>query len=109
MVISWILNTVSDEISTCMDFVNSAEEMWNELHDQFVSIDGHRVYQILKDLHALEQGDRSVELYYHKMKNLWDEYSALEPIVVCKCNCKCESHKLLEEKEEVTSVFNGSE
>lgn len=43
MVISWILNTVSDEISTCMDFVSSAQEVWNELHDQFASIDGHRV------------------------------------------------------------------
>ena len=33
MVISWILNTVSDEISNGMDFVTSAEEVWNELHD----------------------------------------------------------------------------
>lgn len=94
MVISWILNTVSDEISVGMDFVNSAQDMWIELHDQFASIDGHRVYQVLKDLHTLEQGDKSVEIYYHKMKNLWDEYSALEPSIVCKCNCTCESHKL---------------
>lgn len=42
-----------------MDFVNSAEDVWNELHDQFASIDGHRVYHVLKDLHAWEQGDRS--------------------------------------------------
>lgn len=96
MVISWILNTVSDEISTGMDFVSYAQEIWIELHDQFASIDGHRVYQVLKDLHALEQSEKSVEFYYHKMKNLWDEYSALEPTIVCKC----ESHKLQEEREQ---------
>lgn len=38
MVISWILNTVSDEINNGMNFVTSAQEMWNELHDQFSSV-----------------------------------------------------------------------
>lgn len=100
MVINWILNTVSDDISNGMDFVNSAKEVWNELTDQFSSINGHRVYQVLRDLHALEQGDKSVEVYYHKMKNLWDEYSALEPAIICKCNCKCDSHKLLDDRDQ---------
>lgn len=100
MVISWILNTVSDEISNGMDFVNTAQEVWDELNDQFSSINGHRVYQILKDLHALEQGDKSVEIYYHRMKNLWDEYTALEPLIPCKTGCKCESHKLQEDREQ---------
>lgn len=96
MVISWILNTVSDEISSGMDFVTSAKEMWEELHDQFSSINGHRVYQVLKDLHTLEQGDKSVEIYYHKLKNLWDEYAALESVN----GCKCENRKIQEEKEQ---------
>lgn len=77
MVLSGILNTVSDEISNGMDFVNSAKKVWDELTDQFSSINGHRVYQVLKDIHALEQGELSVEIYYQKLKNLWDEYSAL--------------------------------
>lgn len=41
-------------------------------------IDGHRIYEIEKDLHKLEQETVSVEMYYHKLKGLWDEYSALE-------------------------------
>lgn len=62
MVISWILNTVSEDISNGMDFVSSANELWDELMEQFSSINGHRVYQVLKDLHALEQGEKSVEV-----------------------------------------------
>ncbi|XP_074368235.1 uncharacterized protein LOC141708476 [Apium graveolens] len=42
MVISWIMNTVSDEISNGMDFVTSAQDLWNELHDQFSSVNGHK-------------------------------------------------------------------
>lgn len=51
---------------------------------------------MLKDIHTLEQGDESVEIYYHKLKNLWDEYAAFEPSIPCKC----ESHKLQEEREQ---------
>lgn len=101
MLISWILNTISDEISNGMDYVHSAKDVWDELHEQFSSVNGHRVYQILKDLHTLEQNDKSVELYYHKMKNLWDEYAVLEPSFICTIvNCKCESHKVQDDREQ---------
>lgn len=81
-----------------MDFVNLAQEVWEELHEQFSSVNGHRVYQVLKDTHTLEQGNKSVELYYHKLKNLWDEYIALVQIVACKCKCIFGSHKLQEDR-----------
>lgn len=100
MVISWILNTVSNEISNGMDFVNTAQDVWDELNDQFSNINGHRVCQALKDLHVLEQGDKSVEIYYHKMKNLWDEYTALEPVILCKSGCTCETYKLQDKREQ---------
>lgn len=94
------MNTVSDEISNGMDFVTSAHEMWNELRDQCSSVNGHRVYQILKEIHDLEQGDRSFVIYYHKFKNLWDEYTALKSVVACKCCCKCGFFKFHEKKEQ---------
>lgn len=100
MVISWILNTISDEINNGMDFVSSAQEVWEELHEQFSNVNGHRVYQVLKDIHTLDQGNKSVELYYHKLKNLWDEYIALEPIVACKYKCSCGAHKFQEDREQ---------
>ncbi|XP_074373957.1 uncharacterized protein LOC141714330 [Apium graveolens] len=99
MVISWFLNTISDEISNGMNFVNSAQEVWEELHEQFSSVNGHRVYQVLKDIHTFDQANKSDELYYHKLKNLWDEYIALEPIVACKCKCPCGAHKFQEDRE----------
>lgn len=41
-----------------------------------------------------------MEIYYHKMKNLWDEYIALEPTISCKCNCKCGIHKQQEDRDQ---------
>ncbi|KAL8126912.1 hypothetical protein AgCh_014002 [Apium graveolens] len=32
--------------------------------------------------------------------NIEDEYSALEPVVISKCECKCGSHKLQEDREQ---------
>lgn len=83
MVNTWILNTVSDEISDGMNFVNSAAEVWNELHEKFSGVNGHRIYKILRDIHSLEQENRSVEIYFHRLKSLWDEYGVLEPTVNC--------------------------
>lgn len=83
-----------------MDFVTSAQDVWNELHDKFSSINGHRVYQVLREIHALEQGDKSVEIYYHKLKNILDEYAALETVIACKCGCNCGFYKLYEDREE---------
>lgn len=48
MVISWILNTVSDQISTNLTYVNSAFALWNELHDHYAQIDGHRFKSQMK-------------------------------------------------------------
>ncbi|XP_074378021.1 uncharacterized protein LOC141719541 [Apium graveolens] len=100
MVISWIMNTVLDEIRNEMDFVTFAQDVWTELHDQFLSVNSHRVYQVLRDIHVLEQGDKSVEIYYHTLKNLWDEYPSLEAVLACKCGCKCGFHKLHEDREQ---------
>ncbi|WOH14933.1 hypothetical protein DCAR_0934463 [Daucus carota subsp. sativus] len=83
-----------------MDFVTSAQDLLEELHDQFSSVNGHRIYQVLKDLHALEQGDKSVEIYYHKMKNLWDEYAVLDAVDGCKGGCTCGNLKIQEAKEQ---------
>ena len=58
------------------------------------------MYHVLKDLHALEQGDKSVEIYYHRMKNLWDEYSALEPVFMCKCGSQCDNHNLMDDRDQ---------
>ncbi|GJX94469.1 cysteine-rich receptor-like protein kinase 8 [Tanacetum coccineum] len=59
MLISWILNTVSEQI------------------------DGHRIYQIANEIVELKQSNCTIDVYYHKLKGLWDELDATEAPYAC--------------------------
>ncbi|XP_071726897.1 uncharacterized protein [Rutidosis leptorrhynchoides] len=41
MIISWILNTICDEISNSLSFVNTVKDLWKELQDHYCQLDGH--------------------------------------------------------------------
>ncbi|XP_074323136.1 uncharacterized protein LOC141660076 [Apium graveolens] len=96
LVITWILNSVADEISDGLNYVTTARGVWLELTERFSGTNGHRVYQVLKDIHSLDQGNKSVEVYFHKLKALWDEYAVLEPNVRCTCG----AHKVQTERDQ---------
>ncbi|XP_074360209.1 uncharacterized protein LOC141700309 [Apium graveolens] len=85
MIITWILNTVSDDISNSMNYLDSAFTVWSELNERFSAISGHKYYETQRDLFKLEQGNDSIEFYFHKLKGCWDEIKALEPTVNCTC------------------------
>ncbi|WOH14455.1 hypothetical protein DCAR_0933974 [Daucus carota subsp. sativus] len=34
------------------------------------------------------------------MKNLWDEYSALEPVFMCKCGSQCDNYNLMDDRDQ---------
>ncbi|XP_074352709.1 uncharacterized protein LOC141691856 [Apium graveolens] len=46
LVITWILNCVAEEISDGLNYVTSAAAVWNELHERFSGVNGHRIFQI---------------------------------------------------------------
>lgn len=85
MVITLILNTVSDDISNSMNHLDNAQTFWSELSERFEAVSGHKVYETQRDPFKLEQGNDSVEFYFHKLKGYWDELKALEPLVKCTC------------------------
>lgn len=79
-----------------MNFIQTAQSVWKELKKRFSTIDGHRIYELLKDLHSLGQGTASVDYYYHKMKGIWDEYLILETPPVCTYGAS----KILDEQDQ---------
>ncbi|GKB52457.1 cysteine-rich receptor-like protein kinase 8, partial [Tanacetum coccineum] len=94
MIISWVLNTVSEQISNNLSFNNTASALWLELQDHYSQLDGHRIYQLSNDIAQLKQSNCSVEVYYQRMKGYWDEIDALEAPYMCICNCTCENGRL---------------
>ncbi|KAL5813094.1 hypothetical protein ACOSQ3_028044 [Xanthoceras sorbifolium] len=68
VVISWILNSVSKEISASVIFVDLASEIWNDLSDRFQQRNGPRIFQLRRGLMNLSQEQNSVSIYFTKLK-----------------------------------------
>nr|GEX30670.1 cysteine-rich RLK (receptor-like protein kinase) 8 [Tanacetum cinerariifolium] len=100
MIISWILNTVDEQISNSLNFVNTACDLWKELQEHYSQLDGHRVYQLTNDLVQLKQNNLAIEIYYHKLKWLWDEYDSLEAPYMYVCACVYKNGRINGERDQ---------
>ncbi|XP_073285756.1 uncharacterized protein [Primulina huaijiensis] len=94
IVISWILNSVSKEISASIIFADSAVDIWQDLKDRFQQSNGPRIFQLRSELINHRQGQSSVSVYFTKLKTIWEKLNNLIPQFVCG-SC-CEGIKKLE-------------
>lgn len=83
MVVSWLLNAMSKDISDAFVFSKSAKALWDELKQRYGESNGPMIYQIERDIAGYKQGDESVTEYYTKLKKKWDELLCLAPLPVC--------------------------
>ncbi|XP_073033027.1 uncharacterized protein [Primulina eburnea] len=106
IVISWLLNSVSKDISASILFADSAKEIWNDLKDRFQQSNGPRIFQLRRDLITLKQDQDSVSVYFTKIKAIWEELNHFRPM--CSCGkCSCDGVKNLEEyvQMDYTMIF----
>ncbi|XP_022848779.1 uncharacterized protein LOC111371099 [Olea europaea var. sylvestris] len=88
IVISWIRNSVSKEISASVIYAVTAYEIWTDLKDRFQQKNGPRIFQLIRDLMNLIQDQDSVIVFFTKLKTLWEELSNYRPTCNCgKCTC----------------------
>uniref|UniRef100_A0A0V0HSJ1 Putative ovule protein n=1 Tax=Solanum chacoense TaxID=4108 RepID=A0A0V0HSJ1_SOLCH len=93
MVISWLLNSLSREISESVIYSTTAKELWVDLEARFGQSSGAKLFQLQKELNDLVQGSSDIATYYTKIKRLWDELDSLDAFVLCLCNCTCEAKR----------------
>jgi len=90
MVLSWIINSVSKEISASVIYIDKAEAMWKDLKERFSQGNGPRIFQLQKSIADITQGSDSVSSYYTHLKSVWDELSNYRPVPHCSCGlCIC--------------------
>ncbi|KAJ9554588.1 hypothetical protein OSB04_018633 [Centaurea solstitialis] len=88
IVISWILNTLSKEISPSVMYRDTAKEMWDELKERFSQGSSPRIYEIRREIVSLAQDQDSVSVYFTKLKGLSEELANYRPHCSClKCDC----------------------
>lgn len=60
MVHSWIVNTLSPEISDSMIYYSAAHEVWEDLCERFFQSNATRIFEIQRDIACLQQEQLSV-------------------------------------------------
>jgi len=53
MVLSWTINSVSNEIAASIIYINNAETMWKDLKEHFSQDNGPRIFQLQKSIAAI--------------------------------------------------------
>ena len=90
MVASWILNSFSQEIATSIVYKDTALEIWNDLRERLSQGNGPRVFQLLKDIAGITQGQSSITSYFTQLNVLWDQLQKFRPFPMCSCGfCTC--------------------
>ena len=84
MVLSWILNSLTQDLVGSVIFSTTAQEVWEDLRDRFSQSNAPRIFQIERDIACLDQDQMTVEAYYTRLKKLWDELGSYND-TVCSC------------------------
>ena len=85
MMISWILGVLDQTIARSVLYFKTAREIWLNLEERYGQASGTVLYAVQQDLYKLKQGQDSVSSYYTKIKMIWDELDAIDPIPVSDC------------------------
>ncbi|XP_015163701.1 uncharacterized protein [Solanum tuberosum] len=88
IVISWLLNSLSREISESVIYFSTAKELWSDLEARFGQSSEAKLFQLQKELSDLVQGATDIATYYTKMKRLWDELDSLDASILCTCEAR---------------------
>ncbi|KAJ0947449.1 putative RNA-directed DNA polymerase [Helianthus annuus] len=86
VVLTWILNSVSEELYLGHVYSKSAAEVWKELRDTYDKIDGSVVFDLYQKINAFKQNSLTVAEYYHKLNIMWKQLDQILQIPVCTCN-----------------------
>lgn len=106
IVCTWIVNSVNKAIAKSIMYLETARQMWLDIHDQFKQSDGPRTSEIKQQIFSEVQGSQSVSEYYTKLKQLWEDLKNHERSYRCCCSLEsCESYKLLMERDEQDRVL----
>ncbi|KAJ0949034.1 putative retrotransposon gag domain, retrotransposon Copia-like protein [Helianthus annuus] len=85
VVLSWLLNSVSEELYLGQVFSKLASEVWTDLKETYDKVDGSIVYDLYKKINCITQSGSSVSEYYHKLNTMWKQFDAVLQLPTYSC------------------------
>jgi hypothetical protein len=95
MILSWILNSLTQDLADSVIFSTTAQEVWEDLRDRFSQSNAPRIFQIERDIACLAQDQLTVAAYYTRLKKLWDELGSYND-TVCSCGADHKRRRLMQ-------------
>ncbi|GKC54553.1 ribonuclease H-like domain-containing protein [Tanacetum coccineum] len=77
MVLTWIMNVVSQDVYMGLVYSKNDATVWKELNETYDKVDSFVVYNLLEKINIVKQGGSLVADYYHRLNSLWREFDAL--------------------------------
>ncbi|TMW81348.1 hypothetical protein EJD97_010178 [Solanum chilense] len=79
IVLSWLMNTVSEELLSGIVYATNSFSVWNDLKERFDKVNRVTIYRFHTDIATLSQVTNTISHYFSKLKTLWNEYNAIVP------------------------------
>ena len=89
LIISWIINSVSESIAQSIVYMENALDVWNDLKERFSQGDLVRISELYQEIYSLKQENKSVTEFYSELKILWEELEIYMPLPQCTCRVRC--------------------
>ncbi|KAJ0890287.1 putative RNA-directed DNA polymerase [Helianthus annuus] len=85
VVLTWLLNSVSEELFLGQVFSTLASEVWEDLKETYDKIDGSVVYDLFKKINCISQNGSTVAEYYNRLTTMWKQFDAMLKLPTCSC------------------------
>ncbi|OMO90088.1 Integrase, catalytic core [Corchorus capsularis] len=85
MVITWLNNSIAQELHSSVAFYETAYDIWRDLHERFAGSNHTRLFELKDMIYQTKQENMTVSEYYTKMKALWDEVNVVSKVLNCSC------------------------
>ncbi|KAM0007349.1 putative RNA-directed DNA polymerase [Helianthus debilis subsp. tardiflorus] len=85
VVLTWLLNFVSEELFLGQVLSSLASEVWEDLKETYDKIDGSVVYDLFKKINCILQNGSTVADYYNRLTTMWKQFDAMLQLPTCSC------------------------
>ncbi|GJU98601.1 hypothetical protein Tco_1327872 [Tanacetum coccineum] len=85
IVLSWLLNFVSEDLLLDQIFSDNVAEVWAELKETYDKLDGFIIFNLLQKIHGFKQSELTISEYYYKLNSLWREFGIMTKLPKCSC------------------------
>lgn len=102
---TWLLSSNSKKIAASVFQYDGSQEVWNELNERISQVNIIQFFYIKNQIHDCTQGTMSVDSYFTKLKDLWDERDVICSISSCHCGAMKEELYLTEKHKRLSKFL----